>query len=63
MIAHIKKEDMPRPILGNPELILEGIGINLKLQRNPDYYEFFAEIYRVTGQKHVIMHEPGDPDF
>jgi hypothetical protein len=60
-LVHIKEADMPRPVLGNPSLTAGGYGINLNIQRNPDYYEFKAEILRVTGTDHIIVHQPGDP--
>jgi hypothetical protein len=49
-LAHINQADMPLPVALN---VNPGM---LNATMNPDYYEFKAEILRVTGSSQFIVH-------
>ena len=54
-LARINKEDMPLPYLPNTKLATNGRGISIGVKMNPEYYEFKAEILRVTGSKDIFV--------
>lgn len=55
-MAPIRRADMPPQFLPNAQLAEKPkIGISIGIKMNPDYYEFKAEILRVTGKAEVIV--------
>ena len=55
-MARIRRADLPLQFLPNARLAEKPkIGISIGIKMNPDYYEFKAEILRVTGKSEVIV--------
>ena len=54
--ARIRAEDLPPQELPNARMAEGGkIGIKIGTKMNPEYFEFKAEIMRVTGQKEIFI--------